>query len=75
VAVVGAGSSRDPRGKEGLAHLVEHLAFRAEVEPGLPMWRQLDRESAEWNAATTHDAAVYYQRFTSGCSSAPSISI
>src|SRR5262245_14141688 len=27
--VVGAGSSSDPPGKEGLAHYVEHLAFRS----------------------------------------------
>jgi zinc protease len=27
--VVGAGSADDPKGKEGLAHLAEHLVFRA----------------------------------------------
>src|SRR5688572_19069582 len=31
VTVVGAGGSHDFAGKEGLAHLVEHLAFRATV--------------------------------------------
>src|SRR4051794_16829712 len=29
VSVVGVGSANDPPGKEGLAHLVEHLTFRA----------------------------------------------
>src|SRR5215213_4372881 len=32
VLVVGAGSVDDPRGKEGLAHLVEHLTFHATFE-------------------------------------------
>src|SRR3954464_14830693 len=27
--VVGSGSSSDPKGKEGLAHYVEHLAFQS----------------------------------------------
>ena len=61
VAVVGAGGSADPAGKEGLAHLVEHLAFRTEVEPGQTESRLLEHEAAEFNAVTTHDATVYYQ--------------
>jgi len=38
IAVVRGGSTSDPDGREGLAHLVEHLTFRAvDVTPGTPL--------------------------------------
>ncbi|MFP2910188.1 M16 family metallopeptidase, partial [Pyxidicoccus sp. 3LFB2] len=46
VAVVGVGGSSDPRGKEGLAHLVEHLAYRARHEGGPSVWTRLEQEGA-----------------------------
>jgi zinc protease len=64
VAVVGAGAAHDPLGREGLAHFVEHLAFRAEPEfsRGASMWRKLEElGAAVINGYTTHDATVYYQ--------------
>src|SRR5689334_20380568 len=42
VASYRAGSVDDPDGKEGLAHVVEHLAFRAAPTPGGPrIWDRL----------------------------------
>src|SRR5688572_25821728 len=37
VLVVGSGSGRDPAGKEGLAHLVEHLVFRGQNASGVTL--------------------------------------
>lgn len=61
VLVVGAGSSSDPPGKEGLAHYVEHLAFRSKPF-GKSSFRQLlERAGAgSWNAYTGLDATVYH---------------
>lgn len=50
VSVVGGGASADPQGAEGLAHLVEHLTFRAvdaTPEKPLPL-------SSPQNASPTH---------------------
>ncbi|WP_394848672.1 insulinase family protein [Pendulispora brunnea] len=58
--VVGAGSSKDPVGKEGLAHLVEHLAFRSRPFGRSSLRRLLERAyAADWNAQTTMDATLY----------------
>lgn len=58
-----AGSVDDPPGKEGLAHLAEHLAFRA--RPGgaaAPrIWDRLVGSGWMWNAETTHDDTVYWE--------------
>src|SRR5689334_9897770 len=37
----GVGSADDPPGKEGLAHLVEHLAYRAAPGGGAPLFDRL----------------------------------
>lgn len=58
-----AGAVDDPPGKEGLAHLAEHLAFR--VRPGgkgTPrIWDQLTASGWFWNAVTTADATDYWE--------------
>ncbi len=62
VNVVGAGSTSDPRGKEGLAHLVEHLTFRAKQAPGRTAWSLLNQAgAADANAGTGLDATTYYE--------------
>lgn len=62
VVTLGAGSVNDPVGREGIAHLVEHLTFRAADERGVSRWDRL-REigAATINAGTDHDKVSYYQ--------------
>jgi zinc protease len=61
VNVVGAGSTSDPPGKEGLAHLVEHLTFRAK-QAGRSMWNLFQQAGAGMlNASTDFDSTVYYE--------------
>ena len=55
-----AGSMDDPKGKEGLAHLVEHLAFRRRVTGGT-VWQRLQGDGVAFNAFTIHDATVYFE--------------
>ncbi|NBD12235.1 MULTISPECIES: pitrilysin family protein [Corallococcus] len=60
VAVVGAGGSSDPSGKEGLAHLVEHLAFRARPANGASVMTRLEASGAgHFNASTSLDFTAY----------------
>jgi zinc protease len=60
--VVGSGSSSDPAGKEGLAHYVEHLAFRTRAGGAESFWNQLDQAGAvERNASTSFDSTNYYE--------------
>src|SRR5450631_1840027 len=60
VAVVDVGSAQDPVGKEGLAHLVEHLTFRAKPDGKLMRSSLLDFAGASsWNAFTDHDLTTY----------------
>ncbi|NVJ00172.1 insulinase family protein [Myxococcus sp. AM009] len=60
VAVVGAGGSSDPGGKEGLAHVVEHLAFRSRHAGGPSVWRRLEASGAgSYNASTSLDYTSY----------------
>ncbi|MFL5359752.1 MAG: M16 family metallopeptidase, partial [Myxococcales bacterium] len=60
--VVGSGSSSDPKGKEGLAHYVEHLAFQSR-----PFGKESFRDMLEaagaiqWNASTDFDATTYFE--------------
>jgi zinc protease len=64
VNVVGAGSANEPPGKEGMAHFVEHLAFRTRpTAEGLStMWDLLERAGAALlNAYTTLDRTVYFE--------------
>ena len=51
--VVSAGSSTDPQGQEGVAHLVEHLAYR-------PLGERLKRAGATFNATTEPDRTTYF---------------
>jgi zinc protease len=55
-----AGSVDDPPGKEGLAHVVEHLAFRCRVAGGT-VWQRLQADGVVFNAFTIHDATVYFE--------------
>lgn len=58
-----AGSVDDPPGKEGLAHLAEHMAFRA--RPGgkgkARIWDQLLASGWLWNAFTSADSTDYWE--------------
>lgn len=62
VLVVGAGSAQDPFRKGGLAHYVEHLAFRSRPN-GKTSFRFLleGAGAAEWNAFTYLDQTVYVE--------------
>jgi zinc protease len=56
----GSGSAQDPAGKEGLAHLVEHLAFRAAPGgDGVRLWDELLASGLQFNASTSHDATNF----------------
>lgn len=60
--VVGAGSSSDPPGKEGLAHYIEHLAFRSRPFGKLTLRQLLERAGAgQGNAATGLDTTTYHE--------------
>src|SRR5262245_55736819 len=43
VAIYGVGSTSDPKGVEGLAHFVEHLAFRSRFLGEAPIMDHLKR--------------------------------
>lgn len=55
------GSNEDPPGKEGLAHLVEHLMFQQHTagEDKPPLGALLTRLSVFYNAYTTNDTTHY----------------
>jgi len=56
------GSVDDPPGKEGLAHLVEHLLFDAEIERDgrkTSISAELGRLALSWNAETDTDYTTY----------------
>lgn len=60
VAVVGAGGSSDPVGKEGVAHVVEHLAFRSRHAGSPTVWTRLEEAGVgRFNAFTSLDHTVY----------------
>jgi zinc protease len=60
VLTVRAGSNSDPPGKEGLAHLVEHLTFRVEDAGALSRWDRYRRLGASrFNAFTGHEATTF----------------
>lgn len=60
VAVVGAGGVNDPDGQEGLAHVVEHMAFRARHAGSASVWTRLEQLGAgRFNAATGLDHTRY----------------
>jgi zinc protease len=61
-AVVDCGSAQDPSGKEGLAHLVEHLTFRGKPDSAASLSTQFEFAGAGiWNALTQHDLTTYFE--------------
>jgi zinc protease len=62
VSVVDVGGAHDPQGKEGLAHVVEHLAFRSVQDQRYPLTDLLEVAGAgRWNASTSWDHTLYYE--------------
>ncbi|MGZ6081090.1 MAG: M16 family metallopeptidase, partial [Myxococcaceae bacterium] len=62
VSVVDVGGADDPAGKEGLAHLVEHLTFRSLQDQKHPYNDLLEiAGAARWNASTSWDLTTYYE--------------
>src|SRR5438067_473859 len=62
VNVVRSGSSSDPKGKEGLAHYVEHLAFQSRPFGDQSFADLLDVAGAvDRNAATDFDSTTFYE--------------
>ncbi|MEZ4314878.1 MAG: insulinase family protein [Polyangiaceae bacterium] len=60
-SVVGVGSVNDPPGKEGLAHYVEHLTFRAKPDGKATIETLLGQAGAgSHNATTSFDRTTYY---------------
>ena len=57
---VRTGAVDDPAGREGLAHAVEHLAFRSEHSSNPSIRLRLDRMGASFNAWTSAEATVYH---------------
>lgn len=58
--VVGVGSAQDPAGRQGLAHLVEHLTFRARPDGQATIGQVEDYVGAISNATTGFDATTYF---------------
>jgi zinc protease len=56
----GSGATSDPAGVEGLAHFVEHLAFRTKPGGEAQMWDILKRSGGVFNAFTSADETVYF---------------
>jgi len=62
VSVVDVGGSDDPPGKEGLAHLVEHLTFRSLQDQKHSYSDLLELSgAARWNASTSWNLTTYHQ--------------
>jgi zinc protease len=59
-ASYGAGSAEDPPGKEGLAHLAEHLAFRARPGEAGRLWDRLEALGADFDGRTGADATDFH---------------
>jgi hypothetical protein len=57
--MVDAGASEDPAGREGLAHLVEHLSFRASEAGQLRRGIDLNAIGVQEDGATDPDAVVF----------------
>ena len=58
-AVYDAGGSSDPRGKEGLAHVIEHLWFRAQHDGALPVKERITDLGGVFNAFTSSEETVF----------------
>jgi zinc protease len=59
-SVYGVGSTSDPKGVEGLAHFIEHLAFRSRPGGGPQYWDVLKRMGGNFNASTSQDFTSYF---------------
>jgi zinc protease len=57
---VEAGAADDPAGREGLAHAVEHLAYRSEHASGGSVVQRLKALGARYNGFTSSDLTVYH---------------
>jgi zinc protease len=60
VLALGLGSSADPPGREGLAHLVEHLIYHARAAGQPSLADRLIRLGAQYNADTSLDLTKFY---------------
>jgi zinc protease len=62
ILTVAAGSAQDPPGKEGLAHYVEHLIYRAAGRKGHDtVDDELQRMGASYNASTNSDFTRFFE--------------
>lgn len=60
--VVGVGGAGDPEGRAGLAHLIEHLAFRTKPGGKTMVWNQLEAAGVGFlNAMTQFDLTTYME--------------
>jgi zinc protease len=59
--VVGAGATADPPGREGLAHLVEHLTFRTHMPGEAALWPRFWALGASFNAETSFETTTYHE--------------
>lgn len=59
-SVVGIGSVGDPAGKEGMAHLVEHLNYRSRHGDKPKTMDYIKSLGGEFNGGTAKDTTVYY---------------
>jgi predicted Zn-dependent peptidase len=57
--VVRAGSSNDPAGKEGLAHVLEHAVFQARGPDGLDLLEATRAAGAHLNAHTSRTSTIF----------------
>jgi zinc protease len=60
VLAVDAGSTRDPKGAEGLAHAVEHWVFRSRHDGRATVERRFNMLAAFHNGMTSYDSALYF---------------
>ncbi len=59
-SIVDVGSSAEPPGKEGMAHLIEHLCFRAVHGSNPKVMDQVKQLGGVFNASTTQDWTDYF---------------
>ena len=57
---IDGGSSKDPPGAAGLAHLTEHCIFEAKHGAASSVEHRLNQLAAEYNAFTSHDLVEYH---------------
>ena len=60
-ALVAVGGRQDPPGKEGLAHLVEHLAFRSHAPDESTVPGRLAAIGGAYNASTSLETTIYFE--------------